>query len=103
MGLKTFKDRGLAGLGSPKIGLRKKTPCEPIMRRKIERLRKKRLFAGKWKTGTLEVGMSVITRESEIKSPCNELARAFKWSYSVIFFARRGRRRRRGGMDSPGG
>ena len=62
----------------------------------------KAALAGKWETGALEVGLSVITHEPKIKSPYNELARAFKWSCSVIFFARHGYRRRVGGMDNSG-
>lgn len=36
-------------------------PFEPIICRKIERLREKRLFVGKRETAALEAGLSVIT------------------------------------------
>lgn len=51
------------------IGLRKKTPFGPIICQKIERLRKKRLFAGKRETAALEADLFVITRRTGNKKP----------------------------------
>ena len=48
-------------MGGVWIGLRKKMPLGPIICQKIERLRKKRLFADKQESAALEASLSVIT------------------------------------------
>ena len=66
-------------------GLREKNRRVGRLSLKNRTFEGKAALAGKWETGGLEVGLSVITHEPKIKSPYNELARAFKWSCSVIF------------------
>ena len=70
-------------MGGVWIGLRKKTPFGPIICQKIERLRKKRLFAGKRETAALEGDLFVITRRTGNKKPLQRTCKGIETGLPV--------------------
>lgn len=70
-------------MGGVWIGLRKKTPFGPIICQKIERLRKKRLFAGKRETAALEGDLFVIARRTGNKKPLQRTCKGIETGLPV--------------------